>query len=88
MTAAKQTLTFEKALQKLEQIVAEIEEGKVSLEVSIGKYAEGTELITQCRAILDEAEKKIQLLARGQTPDGQETLQPDGELPDEGDQEA
>ena len=62
---AKPKRTFEQALEKLETIVSEVEEGKVSLEESIDQYAEGVELVKQCRAILDKAEKKIQLLARG-----------------------
>jgi len=71
--------SFEEALQRLEKIVTDIEDGKVSLEASIEKYAEGTELIGHCRNVLDAAEKRIQVLARkGQT------LRDDGELdPDE-----
>ena len=57
-------ITFEDALARLEQIVAQIEEGEVSLEESIEKYAEGIKLIKQCRTILDGAEKKIQVLAK------------------------
>lgn len=72
----KPKLTFEEALQKLEDIVAAIESGEVPLEESIEKYAEGTRLVKHCRGILDRAEKKIQLLAKG---DG-ETLEPAGEL--------
>jgi exodeoxyribonuclease VII small subunit len=72
-------MTFEKALETLEQIVSKIESGDVSLEESIEQYAQGTKLIETCRAILDKAEKKIQLLAKG---DG-ETLEPAGELDDE-----
>ena len=60
----KYKLTFEKALEKLEAIVTAIEEGQVPLEESIDKYAEGIELVKRCRAILDKAEKKIQLLSR------------------------
>ena len=63
---AKPKLTFEQAMEKLEAIVSEIEEGKVSLEASIEKYAEGIELIKQCRGILDKAEQKIQVLAKGE----------------------
>jgi exodeoxyribonuclease VII small subunit len=59
-------LSFEQALQNLEQIVTEIEQGKVPLEASIEKYAQGIALIKQCRAILETAEKKIQLLSRGE----------------------
>ena len=75
-----QKITFEKALEKLEQIVSQIEKGEVSLEESIEKYAEGIEMIRQCRKILDAAEKKIQILARDEGGD----LAPAGEL-DEGD---
>ena len=60
----KKKITFEDALARLEQIVAQIEEGEVSLEESIEKYAEGIKLIKQCRTILDGAEKKIQVLAK------------------------
>ena len=55
-------MTFEQALARLERIVAEIEGGKVPLEKSIEKYAEGIALIKQCRAILASAESKIKLL--------------------------
>ncbi|MBS3735340.1 MAG: exodeoxyribonuclease VII small subunit [Phycisphaerae bacterium] len=79
-------LTFEQALAKLEGLVEQIESGEVPLEASIDKYAEGITLIRQCRGILDQAEKKIQLLAAGEG----ETLTPDGELdePDTGDDDA
>jgi exodeoxyribonuclease VII small subunit len=69
-------LKFEEALSKLEQIVSQIEAGKVSLEESIEKYGQGIALIKQCRGILDQAEKKIQLLGRGEG----ESLRVDGEL--------
>ena len=62
----KEKLTFEQALARLEQIVTAIEEGQVPLEQSIDKYADGVELVKQCRQILDRAEKKIQLLGKGE----------------------
>lgn len=71
--------SFEQALEKLEAIVEEIEQGRVSLEESIDRYAEGTTLVKRCRAILDKAEKKIQLLAQGE---GDELVD-DGELDDD-----
>ena len=69
-------LKFEQALAKLEEIVSQIEEGKVSLEESIAKYAEGIALVKHCRKVLDAAEEKIQLLAKGEG----EALEPAGEL--------
>ncbi len=71
-------MTFEQAMDTLEQIVAGIEGGEISLEESIAKYAEGTALIKQCRTILDAAEKKIRVLAR----DDAEGLAVTGELDD------
>ncbi len=59
---AKKKLTFEQALKQLEGITEQIERGAVGLEESIAKYEEGMGLITQCRAILTKAERKIEQL--------------------------
>ena len=72
-------LSFEQALEKLEQIVSQIEQGQVPLEESIQRYAEGIALIKKCRAILETAEQKIQLLAKAEG----ESLVTRGELPEE-----
>ena len=80
----EEKVTFEQALAKLEQIVTEIEEGKVPLEESIERYAKGIALIKQCREILDAAEKDIQILVKGQD----ETLTPAGQLGQSEDQQA
>ncbi len=77
MTESK--MTFEQALARLEKIVSEIEAGKVPLEKSIEKYAEGIALIKQCRAILTSAESKIKLLTASE---GQ-ALEVAGELDEE-----
>jgi len=77
----KQKKTFEELLAELEAIVTAIEDGEVPLEESIEKYAEGIKLVKQGRAILDQAEKKIQVLAKG--ADGDLTV--DGELDAEDD---
>ena len=71
-------LTFEEAMANLEQIVSEIEEGKVTLEKSIDRYAEGISLVKQCRSILDQAEQKIQLLSKSESGE----LSPAGDLPE------
>lgn len=79
---AKKKLTFEQAMEKLEAIVEEIEEGKVSLEESVERYAEGIKLIQQCRGILEQAEQKIQVLAKGSEGE----LEAAGELDDSQDE--
>ena len=76
---AEVKLSFEQALERLELIVTEIESGRTSLEESIDRYAQGTKLVKRCRAILDQAEKKIQLLAKG---DGDELVDA-GQLEDQ-----
>ena len=73
---AKKKATFEEALSQLETIAEQIERGKIGLEESIDKYAEGIKLVKHCRGILDAAEGKIQLLTKSQG----ESLQPDGQL--------
>lgn len=75
---AKSNLSFEQAIENLEKIVSEIESGEVPLEESIEKYAQGIALVKQCRAILDSAEKKIQML----TAKEGNGLEVDGELPE------
>lgn len=76
-THSEKPPTFEEALDELETLVEEIEEGKVSLEESIQRYGRGMELIKTCRAILDQAEQNIHLLAESE--DGE--LTPGSELP-------
>ena len=54
------TLSFEKALAELEQIVARLEGGKVELEESIKIYERGEALRKHCDAKLAEAEARIE----------------------------
>ncbi len=54
--------SFEEALQRLESIAEEIEQGKIGLEESITRYEEGMKLIKHCRAVLGKAEMRIQKL--------------------------
>ena len=78
---AKEKQTFEQAMDNLEGIVERIESGRIGLAESIAEYEKGVKLIKQCRTILEAAEKKIQLLARGED----DKLEPDGELKEETD---
>jgi len=70
---------FEQSLDELEKIVTDIEDGEISLEESIEKYGRGVKLIQQCREILDQAEKKIQILAESENG----SLESAGELEEE-----
>jgi len=75
--------TFENALGKLEQITEELENGDLSLEVSLKKFDEGIGLVEYCNTTLIEAKAKVELLLEKQ---GGLTKQPFDEL-DHGDQE-
>jgi exodeoxyribonuclease VII small subunit len=72
--AAETGLSFEQAIQRLEKIVAEMENAELPLEQVLQKYEEGTRLVRFCGQKLDEAEKKIELLTK--KSDGTVELKP------------
>lgn len=51
--------TYEKAITRLEQIVAALEGGKCTLDDSLKLFEEGTHLTAYCSKLLREAEQKI-----------------------------
>jgi exodeoxyribonuclease VII small subunit len=55
---------FEDCLQRLEQIVDELEKGNVPLEQALKLFEEGLQLSSSCRRELDEAEGKVEILLR------------------------
>ena len=55
---------FEEALKRLERIVQELEQGKLSLDDSLKKYEEGIKLSRFCHKTLQAAQKKIQVLTK------------------------
>jgi exodeoxyribonuclease VII small subunit len=65
---------FEDALNKLEKIVSQLEEGEISLEESLKLFEEGIRLSRLCNQKLDEAEKKVEILLKGK--DGTLNAQP------------
>jgi len=55
-------LTFEEAMEKLEEIVEQLERGDVPLEKAIELFQEGMALSQLCGGKLEQAEKKIEML--------------------------
>ncbi|RLS47089.1 MAG: exodeoxyribonuclease VII small subunit [Planctomycetota bacterium] len=55
-------LGYEDAMQQLESIVDQLESGAISLEESLKAFERGRALSNHCRAILDNATKRIQTL--------------------------
>jgi len=62
-TAAPE-LNFEKAMDRLEAIVEQMETGKLPLEDLIVRYEEGMNLVKVCQERLSKAEQKIEIIAR------------------------
>ncbi len=60
----KKELNFEEAMEKLEKISTELEDGKLTLDESVEKFEEGMKLSKACNDILEKAEKKITMLVR------------------------
>jgi exodeoxyribonuclease VII small subunit len=56
---AQKSLTFEQALDGLEKIVKDLEEGKIGLEESLALYENGVGLIRRCQEQLKRAEQRI-----------------------------
>lgn len=61
---ADKSMTFEKALARLEQVVGDMESGKLSLEKMMACFEEGTGLVRFCTQKLNEVEKKVEKLVK------------------------
>ncbi len=63
-------LTFETALAELEQIVAKLEAGEMTLEESLTLFERGQQLTDYCNNLLDNASLRVeQLTADGEIVD-------------------
>lgn len=64
---------FEKALAELEEIVATLEKGDLSLDAALKHFERGIALTRQCQTSLKEAELKVEQLVER---NGKQTLEP------------
>ncbi|HEX9021760.1 MAG TPA: exodeoxyribonuclease VII small subunit [Nitrospirota bacterium] len=55
---------FEAALERLEEIVQELEKGELPLEQSLKLFEEGIKLSRICNKRLEEAERKVEVLLK------------------------
>ncbi len=63
-------LDFERAITALNDVVERIEDGQIPLAESIEQYERGMSLIKRCRAILQDAENRIEkITAEGSRQD-------------------
>jgi exodeoxyribonuclease VII small subunit len=76
---------FEQAMARLEAIVGELEKGDLPLDESLKIFEEGIRLSKSCLKILEDAERKVEVLV--QEKNGKRHLQAFSRLEDEEEQE-
>jgi len=67
MSEGIEELSFEDALLELEQTVAELESGNLTLDASLSLFERGRRLAARCGILLDQAQLRIEQL----TEDGE-----------------
>jgi exodeoxyribonuclease VII small subunit len=77
-TPETQAVSFDGRIQRLEEIVAALEEGGLELEPAIDRYKEGVALLKGCRDILGGYQKQVEEL----TKDAEASLRPFAGDPD------
>ena len=78
---AKPVESFEASLDELEKVVKELEGGDLSLERSLQLFERGMSLGDRCRARLEEAETRIEMLIRKEGKLSAEPFRPEKSEP-------
>lgn len=78
--STKQNPSFEASLQRLEEIVSLLNNGKAPLAESLTLFEEGAKLLGYCDGQLQQAEEKVALLS----PDSNGKVQSTTFFPEEG----
>jgi exodeoxyribonuclease VII small subunit len=68
---------FEHSLDELEQLVARMEGGDMSLDESLSAFERGIGLYRHCQQALDKAELRVRLLLDPEAPDTAEPFEPE-----------
>jgi exodeoxyribonuclease VII small subunit len=55
-------MTFEESLIRLEEILKQLDGGKIDLETALIQYEEGIRHLKNCHGILESARRKIEVL--------------------------
>ena len=63
----KEEISFEEALERINEISEKLSGNSLGLDESVELYAEGMKLIAQCKEKLDSAERKIYLVSDKKT---------------------
>ncbi len=76
-SAPEKELSFEGALEQLEQMVARMESGDLPLAEMIDRFEEGNKLLGLCTRRLRDAEQKIEILRQDRKSIALENFDPD-----------
>lgn len=68
---------FEHSLDELEQLVARMEGGELSLDESLSSFERGIGLYRHCQQALENAELRVRMLLDPDAPDTAEPFQPE-----------
>lgn len=68
--------SFEKSVERLEEILEKMNSGAIQLEEALKLYEEADTLIASCNKRLNEAERKIEVLVKNRS--GEIALDKDG----------
>ena len=68
---------FEQSLDELEQLVAKMEGGELSLDESLRSFERGIALFRNCQNVLEQAELRVKLLLDPDDPDSAEDFEAD-----------
>ena len=64
--------SFEERLEALEAVVQDLEGEELALEAAIERYQQGVEHLKACRALLDDAERRLAVLVESAEGDLEE----------------
>lgn len=63
---AEKRKNFEESLAELEKVVEQMESGEMGLEEMVSAFERGQKLVKACGQRLDEIERRIEVIRRGQ----------------------
>jgi exodeoxyribonuclease VII small subunit len=70
----EESISLETGLQQLEKMVNALEQKDLPLEKALSLFEEGVGLVQYCSSVLNQAEKKMEILLEG--PNGELQIKP------------
>jgi exodeoxyribonuclease VII small subunit len=72
MSQTPAELTFEQAMERLDEIVSSMESERMPLEEMVASYEEGARLLKMCRSRIDSARHRVELITqRANSPEAE-----------------